>query len=113
MMELSYAQHYSTTGDQPPRSSVRQASHSSTTPNHTGVDITFTATTGASGSLLIGKQEAYHLSLTRPIPLGTADAVNAVIFLPSSKLVCVTGATMQPHQIEDLQNVVSAGDIPQ
>lgn len=67
MMELSYTQHYSTTGHaQGPSTggspSSSSSSHAGLSDNEQPVDITFTATASASGSLLIGAlfQGGFH-----------------------------------------------------
>lgn len=54
MMELSYTQHYSSSSEQSHGTAAGNSSSSSSSSNE-AVDITFTATTSASGSLLIGE----------------------------------------------------------
>lgn len=54
MMELSYTQHYSTTPGHHAAQGRDEGTSSSSSPA-AGVDITFTATTNASGTLLIGR----------------------------------------------------------
>jgi hypothetical protein len=55
MMELSYTQHYSTGSEQLYGAAAGHSSSSSSDPAAAAVDITFTATTSASGTLLIGE----------------------------------------------------------
>lgn len=50
MMELSYTQHYSTAAGGAAHDPASSSSNSSSSP----VDITFTATASATGSLLVG-----------------------------------------------------------
>lgn len=70
MMELSYTQHYSTgttgaTAGGPPHADALSSTPSS---SHSPVDITFTATASAGGSLLIGENRP-HTSVDKPIVL--------------------------------------------
>jgi hypothetical protein len=67
MMELSYTQHYSTSSEQQHGPAAGHTSSSSGSDATAAVDITFTATTSASGTLLIGEGIWYRIELPRVV----------------------------------------------
>ncbi|GFR51438.1 hypothetical protein Agub_g13730 [Astrephomene gubernaculifera] len=88
MMEMSYTKHYATSSTAAPHaaSSASASSPSSavaSAPSEAEVDITFTATTSASGSLLIGSSREFSGWDATPSPAIVAAILQrSALFLP-------------------------------
>eukprot|EP00878_Enallax_costatus_P025085 GHUV01026806.1.p1 GENE.GHUV01026806.1~~GHUV01026806.1.p1 ORF type:complete len:441 (+),score=126.12 GHUV01026806.1:624-1946(+) len=119
MMELSYTQHYSAAAEQQHAASTGPSPASSKSignANMTAVDITFTATTSASGSLLIGSSREFGgWDSTPSESIVSAIMARAATFLPdlstitADELMHSTRVGLRPYALGGLPAV---GPVP-
>ncbi|WIA14156.1 hypothetical protein OEZ85_002698 [Tetradesmus obliquus] len=118
MMELSYTQHYSSSSEQSHGTAAGNSSSSSSSSNE-AVDITFTATTSASGSLLIGSSREFSGWEALPdAAIITAIMQRASCFLPhlsgisAQQLMATTRVGLRPFAVGGLPSVGRVPGLP-
>lgn len=108
MMEMSYTKHYATSSASSSSGAAAAAPHASP-----DVDITFTATTSASGTLLLGSSREFSGWDTTPSPAIVSSILQrAALFLPGLGPAAAAAAAGAAAGAATMQAAIEAGGAP-